>query len=276
MSEETKKHVSFSEVKLYSECSFRHHIEYTQGFKSPKNIHLVFGNAVHDAIDAHLKTQKPTWLTMCRTILHWCRENPNCEIWDSKQKKLTPGILNGPEWASQALGIYREVFSWLQDEFHLAEIVGTEVDLYEPIAGLTEPPRALSDEINFKGFIDIVLKDKDGIYHICDFKTTSWGWDLDKRKDTIKQYQLTLYKKFYCQKFNIPAEKVKTHFILLKRTPAKSAKRAELFSITSGNVKIKNANAWLSKNTKLMKSKVILKDRTSCEYCPWKGSEKCP
>lgn len=266
METQVKKHVSFSETKLYSECAYRHKIEYIDGNKSPQTIHLIFGSAVHDAIDEHIKTQKPTWLTMCRKVRNWIRENPEDKYF---------GTLNSSDWCKQALGIYAGVFSWLQDEFSGAQIVGTEIDLYEPMELIAGPPGRLSDELNFKGFIDIVLKDSEGIYHICDFKTTSWGWNLEKRSDTIKQYQLTLYKRFYCEKFKIPVEKVKTHFILLKRTPAKNSKIAELITISSGNKKIQNANAWLNKNVKSMKSGMKIKNRTSCKFCPWHGTSSC-
>ncbi len=272
---EVKKHVSFSEVKLYSECQYRHYIEYTLGNKQPQTIHLIFGNAVHDAIDEHVKTKKETWIAMGKKIYKWARANPDIQEWDPKTKTLVAGKLDPAQWTKQAFNIYKDIFSWLETEFPGATIVETESYLYEHMKSLTEPPRPLSEEVFFKGFIDMVLKDKDGIYHVIDFKTTSWGWDRDKRSDTKKQYQLTLYKKFWCEKNNIDPALVKTHFVLLKRTPSKNSKTAELITITSGNKKVSNANEWLTKNTKSLKSGMKIKNRTACKYCPWFGTKTC-
>ena len=55
------------------------------------------------------------------------------------------------------------------------------------------------EKYNFKGFIDLVLQTDDGKYHIIDWKTCSWGWKSEKKSDRLTTYQLTLYKKFFCQ-----------------------------------------------------------------------------
>ena len=50
---------------------------------------------------------------------------------------------------------------------------------------------------------------------IIDWKSCSWGWDREKRNSKLITYQLTLYKKFFCQKHNIDPKIVETHFALL-------------------------------------------------------------
>ena len=77
------------------------------------------------------------------------------------------------------------------------------------------------DKYKFKGYIDLVIKTPDGKYHVIDWKTCSWGWDRDKRNSKLVTYQLTLYKKFFCEKHNIDPKLVETHFALLKRTAKK-------------------------------------------------------
>ena len=74
------------------------------------------------------------------------------------------------------------------------------------------------DKLVFKGYIDLVIKTTDGKYHVIDWKTCSWGWDREKKNSKLITYQLTLYKKFFCQKHNIDPSLVETHFALLKRT----------------------------------------------------------
>jgi hypothetical protein len=83
--------------------------------------------------------------------------------------------------------------------------------------------------MKFKGFIDMVIKTKDKrgntILYICDFKTCSWGWPVEKKQDRNLQYQILLYKHFLCKKFDLDPKFVRTAFVLLKRKPGKNSPR---------------------------------------------------
>lgn len=268
-----KEHVSFSEIFKYHECKFRHKLTYIDENKEPKTIHLVFGNAVHDSIDATKNGAKNAWITMGKTIYKWIKENP-IHRYKNKKGKMVEIELDPKEWTKQALGIYSEIFDWLDDKFPNYELIGSEIELYEPIQEV--------EDVKFKGFIDFFIK-FDGNYHLIDFKTCSWGWNKEKRSDTYKQYQLTLYKNFLCKKMKIDPKKVKTHFVLLKRLPPKKKNepeayesRVELITITSGPKKMENANNWMLKQVKGMKKGLRLKNRTACKYCPFHHTKLCP
>ena len=110
------------------------------------------------------------------------------------------------------------------------------------------------DNLLFKGYIDLVIKTEDGKYHVIDWKTCSWGWDREKKNSKLITYQLTLYKKFFCQKHNIDPKMVETHFALLKRTAKKD--NVEFFRVTSGKFYIKN--------------------RLSCKGCDFYKTKLCP
>lgn len=261
-------HVSFSEIHLYSKCQFWHHIEYTLENKQPDSIHLLFGSSVHAAIDKTLKTEfKFSWISMGKQIYSWIKKNPIYKF-INKEGKLVEQELDPKEWTKQSFKIYHEIFNWLNNKFPNYKLIDSEMELYEPISEI--------QDFNFKGFIDLVIQDEQGNYHIVDFKTCSWGWDRDKRSDTKKQYQISLYKKFFCQKLNIDPKKVETHFILLKRTPAVNSSAVELLTISSGPKKLQNANEWLIKQTKGIKLGLKLKNRVSCKYCPWNHTSLCP
>lgn len=254
-----KPHISFSELYTYDSCQYKHNIEYVQGLKSPPNINLIFGTCIHEAIESRKQFNKThSWVSMCKRIIKWIKENP---------KDSYLGELNHKDWCSQALLIYSEIFDWLNENFPGHELIANEFELFEPIKE--------HDDVKFKGFIDLVIKDKSQDYHIIDFKTCSWGWDRYKRSDTKKQYQLTLYKKFFCEKQNLDPEKVKTHFVLLKRTPPKNESAVELFTISSGNKKVSNANEWMLKQVSYMKRGLKLKNRTACKFCPWYKTDHC-
>ena len=144
------------------------------------------------------------------------------------------------------------------------EVVATELQLYEN----TDPDSELEPEEHtyFKGFIDAVIKTKDGKYHIIDWKTCSWGWDMRKKTDRIVTYQLTLYKYFFAMKNNIDPKNIETHFGLLKRTAKKN--KIELFKVTSGAKKMENALKLLSQAVYNIKNKIHIKNRLSC-HKPW-------
>ena len=169
----------------------------------------------------------------------------------------------------QMMGQYKPIISSFRDEldnyFEDCEVVSTEEKLYEDIEG---------HDLKFKGFIDLVVKTKDGKYHILDWKTCSWGWDSRKKSDKIINYQLTLYKFFWAKKHGIPLENIETHFGLLKRTAKKN--NTEIFRVTSGPTKIKNALTFLEKAVINIKRKISVKNRLSCKYCDFYKTEHCP
>ena len=124
----------------------------------------------------------------------------------------------------------------------------------EPIEG--------EEEYNFKGFIDAIVATPDGKIHIFDWKTCSWGWNAKKKNDKIVTYQLTLYKKYFCQKMNVDPKDVETHFALLKRTATKGI--VEFFRVTSGQRKTENALKLLSTALYNIKNQRYIKNRLSC------------
>jgi len=141
----------------------------------------------------------------------------------------------------------------LKKTFGTFELVAVEEKLYDPIEG---------SDLNFKGFIDLVIKTKDGITHIIDWKTCSWGWDSRRRSDKLVTYQLTLYKHFWCEKHGVNPSQVQTHFALLKRT-AKS-NLVEIFEVSNGTKKVQNALKLLNKALYNIKKSNFIKNKLSC------------
>ena len=117
-------------------------------------------------------------------------------------------------------------------------------------------------DLKFKGFIDLVIKTQDGKYHIIDWKTCSWGWDSKRKADRITSYQLTLYKHFFAKKHDLDASNIETHFALLKRTA--KTNNVEIFKITSGAKKTKNALNLLNQSVYNIKNSRHVKNRLSC------------
>ena len=86
---------------------------------------------------------------------------------------------------SQGKEIFKDLFSAIKEYLGEYTVISSEEDLLEPI----------KEDYNFKGFIDLVIKTPDGKYHIIDFKTCSWGWDIQKKTAPMTTYQLRKSKK---------------------------------------------------------------------------------
>jgi ATP-dependent exoDNAse (exonuclease V) beta subunit len=173
------------------------------------------------------------------------------------------------EMMGQGKRIIPEVETALYEYFPEFEVLAVEMPLMEDIEG--------EEDYKFKGFIDAVVSTPDGKVHIFDWKTCSWGWDSKKKNDKMITYQLTLYKKFFCQKMNIDPKDVETHFALLKRTAKKN--QVEFFRVTSGARKTENALKLLDTALYNIKNQRYIKNRLSCTGgygCKFYKTEHCP
>ena len=251
-------HVSYSEIKLWNECSHKHKLQYIDkidGFKG--NLHTAFGTAIHSVceralLDGNLDREE-------------CFVSAFAEELDSlksKEVEIDEVLLE------QMLGQYEPIITHFKEElydyFGDFELISTEEKLYEDIEG---------QDLKFKGFIDLIVKTPDGKYHILDWKTTGWGWDSRKKADKIINYQLTLYKIFWALKNDIPLNMIETHFGLLKRTAKKN--NIEIFRATSGPIKIRNALTFLERAVMNIKRSFSIKNRLSCKYCDFYKTEHC-
>lgn len=178
-----KPHISFSEVKLWKECSYRHnliHVKKIDVFK-PSPI-LDFGTSVHSACENYLLTKQ-----MDATIAHKAME----KAWERNKDSPEFTVESLEKAKQEAEAILQEVPAFLSKEFPEWEVVDAEHQLYEAVEN---QPHA------FKGFIDGVIKAKgkrgETIYWILDWKTTARGWFREKRSDEMVKAQLALYKNF--------------------------------------------------------------------------------
>ena len=251
-------HISYSELKIWAECPFKHKLMYIDKIKGfIGNEYTAFGGAIH---------------SLCESAVVGALSEDDYEDFfqNSFRDELKKIEVTKPslvmEMLEQANNISPNILPALDKHFGEYEVVSVEERLFEDIQDFEE-------KYNFKGFIDLVLKTPDGKYHVIDWKSCSWGWKLEKKSDRITTYQLTLYKKFFCQKHNIDPKNVETHFALLKRTAKKN--HVEIFRVTSGDRKTKNANDLLLKAIANISKQVKFKNRLSCAKCEFRKSEYC-
>jgi ATP-dependent exoDNAse (exonuclease V) beta subunit len=250
-------HISFSELKNWNFCPFYHKLTYIDKLKGfLGNEYTAFGTAIHDICEKKILQEQFDAAQYFIEKFEDCLKklDDSVEFREKPEKMVTQGINIIPH-------IIPAVEQFFKDGY---EVFSTEEQLMVPI----------DDEYNFKGYIDAVIKTPDGKYHIIDWKSCSWGWDMRKRSDPMVTYQLTLYKIFFAKKHNIDLKDIETYFALLKRTAKKD--NVEIFRVTSGNKKQNNALMLLKKALFNIQRKKYIKDRRSCGKCEFHKTTECP
>lgn len=154
------------------------------------------------------------------------------------------------------------------------QLIGTQVQLLTPI----------SQGVFFKGYIDVVMKQKkQNIIKIIDFKTSQRGWKDNQKKDQLKKAQILLYKKFYSQQYGVDMDKIQVQFIILKKQILKyeqfTIPRIQKFSPANKKPSIKKAQNLLDTFIKqCIRDGQFIKDEANyptsklaaaCRYCPY-------
>ena len=251
-------HISFSELKTWNECPFKRKLIYQDKIKVfTSNEYTIFGTSVHETCEKSLLKEIDEG--KCGEYFETNFKNAI----ESAKAQTTIDESLVSDMVSQGKAIFEDLFSSIKAYLGEYDVVSSEEDLLESIR----------EDYNFKGFIDLVLKTPDGKYHIVDFKTCSWGWDMKKKSDPMVTYQLTYYKEFFAKKHNIPLDNIETHFCLLKRTAKKN--RVEFFRVSSGKKKIENANNLLTKAIGSIIGNMHVKNRLSCKGCEFYKTQHC-
>lgn len=256
-----KPHVSFSEIRDWKECGYRHKLKHVQKIDLGKpGPFMDFGTAVHSACEKFLRTRVMDAAIATDAIRKSWEKNAGIEGFEPEKLQ---GFLN------EADGILADVPSWLEETFPGWVFIDAEHLLYEPIEG---------QEQAFKGFIDGVISCKgprgNDLVWLLDWKTTSWGWDVRKKGDDLVRAQLVLYKNFWSTKTDTDPKVVRCGFVLLKRS-AKPGKHCELVTASVGDVTTGRSLTVVNNMLSSVKKGIALKNRNSCQYCDYHNTEFC-
>jgi len=256
-------HISFSELKIWNECPFKHKLLYLDGLKGFEgNEHTAFGTAVHSTCEQLVENNLHNPSEYFQE--HFLQELQKLP----KNYKLSKSLVT--DMRTQGNMLVKLVLPALKEHFSDYTLFSVEEKLFEPVEEY--------EEYNFKGYIDLVIKTSDGRYHIIDWKTCSWGWNPQKKNDKMVTYQLTLYKHFFSLKHNVEVDKIATHFALLKRTAKRD--NIEIFKVTSGRIKTTNALKLLDTALYNINENKHIKNRLSCHgkfgFCEFYKTEHCP
>lgn len=256
---ETKEYISYSELVLWMECSYRHFLKYIQKINvgDTENEHSAFGACCHTNTEEFLKTKTIDKVVLDKSIALFDETITRLE----KRQKITK-----EQWDEQVPLIMEQVPTFIEESFGSNwEFVGAEVELLEPIPKVNKL---------FKGYIDGIIKLANNKYVILDWKTSVDGWSQARKTDKIKAMQLAFYKYFWSVKNNIPLSDIDTYFILLKRLP-KSTERCELVKIEITDKDIEDSLAKILEMQRFLKKNMFSKNKKACFFCEFKNTKHC-
>jgi hypothetical protein len=272
-----KEHISYSELKQWKECSWRHKLLYIDKIQTfEESPHLHYGTIIHDACEHYLKTRelkidevkvkiKSAWDEHgfdSDDFIVLQSNRAKLQGWNYKHSKIKEWLI----WAENSL-LSLPVF--LEETFPKWEIVSAEDALYESINNF---------DTKFKGYIDCIIKipyKEDYKYWIIDWKTSSGrGWSIEKQRDFLIQSQVILYKYFWGTKNSIALKNIQCGFVLLKKVK-KINKSCQLLKVSSGPKSIEKSSKIIRNMLKSLDSKMYLKNRDSCKFCDFNNTSYC-
>ena len=256
-------HLSYSSIKDFNFCPHYYkltRIEKLRPFTG--NVYTAFGTAIHSVCEKMIidKFGNLDVNSCFKTELDKEFSNIDDEVSEDKHH----------EFYQSGVRILENLPKFMKEKFGEYEVIDTEKDLRVPI----EFDQEILTDFDFVGFVDCIIKTKDGRHHIIDWKTCSWGWDARKKSDTMTTYQLSYYKIFYNLITGVDFEKIDTHFVLLKRVNSKIP--VELVTVSSGKKKVNNALKLLETAAYNVDNENFIKNRLSCSKCDFHKTSPCP
>jgi hypothetical protein len=201
---------------MWSSCPHQYKLNYIDKLgESSSNVHTIFGSAMHETIQHYLSVmygvskKQADEINMDKLLLERMREN-----YKGEADKMSEGTPCTQEQLEEFYGDGRRILQWLNKHMHKFysksgfELVGIEIPLNATI----------KSGVHFIGFIDIVLRDlASNEIIIIDLKTSTMGWNQYQKADKMKNSQIILYKKYYSELFNIPLQKIRVEYQILRR-----------------------------------------------------------
>jgi len=208
--------VSFSQYSTYSSCPQQYKLRYIDKLgESSANIYTIFGTSIHETIQHFLSVmygvskKQAMEIDTDKLLLDWMRKE-----YTKETEKLSEGTICSQLELEEFYGDGRRILEWFKakiDKFYTKtgfELVGIEIPLNAKI----------KEGVSFIGFIDVVMRDlSDNSIIIIDLKTSTMGWNKYAKADKFKNAQIVLYKKYYSELFNIPLDKIKVEYQIMRR-----------------------------------------------------------
>jgi PD-(D/E)XK nuclease superfamily len=207
-----KKKVSYSQFSNWYNCRHRWFLDHVKGLRTfEDNVSTCFGTSIHEAVQLYIET-------LYKQSSQAASEHDLEEIFKTAfERELTKTKVVIEDAVKKE---YIEDGKLILETFTNVKnrIKYFPSSKYEFIAVEDEIIMPIKHEVEFIGYIDIVLKEKStGRYRIIDIKTSSQGWNHYQRDDEAKTSQILLYKAFFSRKYNVPIDMIEVEFFILRR-----------------------------------------------------------
>lgn len=290
---DTDSKISYSQYTMYANCPWQWKLNYMDGLrKSDPSVHLVFGTAMHETIQA--------WLDVLynKSIAAANEMDLGKMLYDTMMSEYVDMKTQHGEHFSSA----DELEEFLQDGIEILNyILKNRIDYFNTkslkLVGIELPIYAKAMEshnVYMRGFLDLVFEDTyQNKLVIWDIKTSTRGWNKYQKEDKTKTAQLVLYKKFLSEQYSYPINQIDVKYFILKRKLMDgmmfTQKRIQEFTPANGSVTINKItksfegfirNAFNEDGTYKTDSEFPAKkgkNNKNCKWCPFKSDyDKCP
>jgi hypothetical protein len=217
--------VSFSQYAMWSSCPHQYKLSYIDNLsESGASIHTIFGSAMHETLQEYLDKCLRISKSQADKLID-LKETLKLKMRDTYLKEVEGEIGNTDVCSKEELIEFLQDGNALLDWFQKSKNFNKFFSLrYDELVAIEQPINTkIADNVNFVGFIDLIVRDTfSGKYRIIDFKTSTKGWSSYQKKDAVKNAQILLYKKFYAELLKISEDKIDVEFIILKRKIAET------------------------------------------------------
>lgn len=280
--------ISYSQFSMYLKCPKQWEQEYVLNKREfTQSIHTIFGTCCHETIQM--------WLEVAynKTV----KEADAIDLNEDLKKRMHKHYSDAVNKTGEHFSTATQLQEFWQDGVAILDYIKRNRSTYfssrdEELLGIeTELLLQLPKNITFKGFIDLVLRDKrTGRIRIIDLKTSTAGWNKYQKADKTKTAQLLLYKEFYGKQYGVDPEMIDVEYIILRRKINEDGdfpmKRIQTFSPASGKPSRNKVGTALID----FMDKVFNEDGTynleaeypaiassACKYCKYKDDKSiCP
>lgn len=282
-----RKRISYTQYSQYAACPRQWKLNYVDkvGVKT-SGINLIFGTAFHQTLQTYLTTmygesvKKADALDLEELLYNnmaaeFVKQRDAGYVMPITKEEMGEFYVDGCNILAELMKKRRAYFS-----SRGTKLIGVEVPI--DIRASSENPN-----VNIIMYLDVVLLDeKAGEIHIIDIKTSTKGWGDYQKKDRVKSNQVILYKKYYSEHYRVPIEKIKAHFMIVKRKIDKNSiypqRRIQIFEPANGTVSVNRAEREIDKfvseaftpdgkfNTAREYPAVTGPGGWNCTFCPFK------
>ena len=278
--------VSYSQFGMYSSCQQQFKLNYIDKLGVfNANIHLIFGSSMHEVIQHFLDVMyNVTKKQALQLNLEQMLFDKLVEHFKKEQEKMDEGAP-----CTQA-----ELGEFYEDGKLILQYFRNKLDKLYSKTGyrLVAIEQVLNAEIkpgvHFIGFIDVLLEDlSTNEYIIIDLKTSTRGWSKYQKADKVKLSQMLLYKKFYSDKYDIPLDKIKVEYQILKRKIFEGADfpipRISKFVPANGKPSVNRAwndfknfvDSVYGDNGEVIQTEFPTNKGKPCDWCEFKTRKLC-